>query len=480
MSGSKRIAGNLFYLLSGGVVASVLEFMTEVTLARRLTDQGFGHWSYVQSVIIYLLLIMDMGLAVYGAREIARYKDKAPEFIANIVAIKSLLAVVILAIFSAVIMLLDMSSELKILYIGGALLLVPQALNPEFIYQGFERMAGIALWRISNFLFYFILVYFLVRDRSSLWTVAYYKAGAGIISVVVLWLIVKKIFILPRLSDLNIKVWPRYMRVAVIMAFSFVIINVYHTFDTLMLGVFTTPETVGWYNAAYKVILQFVGLAIILQVVFGPVFSRQRDRSAELAETLNYFSVLLMIIAGLVCGLVFLLGDHIILLLFKQSYFNAIGILRLLSVSLLFVFIQFIFTSPLLYCGHEKVYLVSMFAGAVVNITLNFVLIPLFGYSGAAAATIISNVIIGLTGYYFLNGRTDIPRSVFKTIINIALFTVISVAGLSVFFRSYTAGLIFVVIYSVFILKLYGRLIWELITQLFHKVSDYSFEGSQK
>jgi len=477
MSGSKRIAGNLLYLLLGGVIASVLEFLTEVTLARRLTDQGFGHWSYVQSVIIYLLLIMDMGLAVYGAREIARYKDKAAEFIANIVAIKTLLAIVILSIFSAVILLLDMPSEMKILYIGGALLLIPQALNPEFIYQGYERMAGIALWRISNFLFYFILVFFLTRDRSSLWAVPYYKAGAGIISVVILWLIVKKVITLPRFSDLNVKVWPGYIRIAVIMAFSFVIINVYHTFDTLMLGVFTTPETVGWYNAAYKVILQFVGLAIILQVVFGPVFSRQRDKSAELAETFYYFCVLLMIIAGIVCGLVFLMGEDIILLLFGQTYANAIGILRLLSISLLFVFIQFIFTSPLLYCGFEKVYLVSMFAGAAVNVTLNFIFIPLFGYIGAAVATIFSNVVIGLAGYSFLKTRLDIPPEVFKTILNIALFTTVAVAGLSVFAHSYTAGLIFIIVYSIFIMILYGRLIWELMTQLFRKISDYSFEG---
>ena len=477
MSGSKRIAGNLFYLLLGGVIASILEFMTEVSLARRLTDQGFGHWSYVQSVIIYLLLIMDMGLAVYGAREIARYKDKAAEFIANIVAIKTLLAIVILLIFSAVILLLDMPSEMKILYIGGALLLIPQALNPEFIYQGYERMAGIALWRISNFLFYFILVFFLTRDRSSLWAVPYYKAGAGIISVVILWLIVKKVITLPRFSDLNVKIWPGYIRVAVIMAFSFVIINVYHTFDTLMLGVFTTPETVGWYNAAYKVILQFVGLAIILQVVFGPVFSRQRDKSAELAETFYYFCVLLMIIAGLVCGLLFLMGEDIILLLFGQTYANAIGILRLLSVSLLFVFIQFIFTSPLLYCGFEKVYLVSMFAGAAVNVTLNFIFIPLFGYSGAAVATIFSNVVIGLAGYSFLKTRLDIPPEVFKAIFHITILTVLSVAGISFFAHSVAAGLIFVVVYSVFIIMLYGRLIWELMTQLFRKISDYSFES---
>jgi len=478
MSGSKRIAGNLFYLLLGGIIASILEFFTEVRLARRLTDQGFGHWSYVQSVIIYLLLIMDMGLAVYGAREIARYREKAGEFIANIVAMKILLALVILLFFSAVIMLLDMPFEMKILYIGGALLLIPQALNPEFIYQGFERMAGIALWRISNFLFYFILVFFLIRDRSSLWTVPYYKAGAGIVSVVILWLLVKKIITLPRFSDLNFKVWPGYIRIAVIMALSFVIINVYHTFDTLMLGVFTTPETVGWYNAAYKVILQFVGLAIIVQVVFGPVFSRQRDNPAELAGTVNYFSILLMIIAGLVCGLVFLMSDQIILLLFEQSYVNAIEILRLLSVSLLFVFIQFIFTSPLLYCGFEKVYLISMFAGAVVNITLNFILIPLFGYVGAAVATIISNVIIGLAGYYFLKSRLVIPGNVFRTILNIGLLTSVSVFGITGFgFKSYLAGSIFLIIYPIFIIKLYGRLIWDLITQLLSKVSNYSFES---
>ncbi|HPG41024.1 MAG TPA: flippase [bacterium] len=470
MNEPKKITGNLFYLLLGGAIATLLEFFTEVTLARRLSDEGYGRWAYVQSIIIYLIIIMDTGLAVYGAREIARFRERAGELIINILAIKSLLMLLIITIFAVIIIMLDFTPEMKIVYIGGSLLLVSQALNPEFIFQGYEKMAGIALWRILNFLFYFTFVYILVKDRSSLVAVPFYKAGGGIISLVILWLILKHIIALPKKTALNIGLWTGYLKVSVIMALSFVIINVYHTFDTIMLGIMMTPEVVGWYNAAYKVILQFVGLAIVAQVVFGPVFSRLRDNAYKLSATLNNFTLLLIFSAGLFCGLLFLMSDQVILLLFKVTYTNAIGILRLLSISLFFVFIHFIFTTPLLYCGYEKAYLACVFSGAFVNIGLNYLFIPHFGYTGAAVATIISNVVIGVMGIYFLKSRMLISNHVYKTIAYITIITTVLTAGLWFGKLSFpVAGIVYTVLFITIIVLLYGDLLWNLLQNLFIK-----------
>lgn len=470
MNEPKKITANLIYLLLGGAIATLLEFFTEVTLARRLTDEGYGRWAYVQSIIIYLIIAMDMGLAVYGAREIARFKERAGQLIINILAIKSLLMLLIITLFAVIISMLDFTPEMKIVYIGSSLLLISQALNPEFIFQGYEKMAGIALWRILNFLFYFSFVFLLVKDRSSLVAVPFYKAGGGIISLVILWLILKHLISLPKKTALNISLWTDYLKVSVIMALSFVIINVYHTFDTIMLGIMMTPQVVGWYNAAYKVILQFVGLAIVTQVVFGPVFSRLRDNPAKLSSTLHSFTMLLIFSAGLFCGLLFLMSDQVILLLFKETYNNAIGILQLLSISMFFVFIHFIFTTPLLYCGYEKAYLACMFSGAFVNIGLNAFFIPLTGYPGAAVATIISNIVIGIMGVFFLKSRITISAAIVKTILTIAIISFTLVCGL-VFsgFTPLTAGIIYCFVFVGCIIVLYGSQLWNLARNVLTK-----------
>jgi len=79
----------------------------------------------------------------------------------------------------------------------------------------------------------------------------------------------------------------------------------YFTFDTLMLGLMDSPQTVGWYNAAYKIVLQFVGLILVVQFVFGPVLARLKDRREEFNHAMSQYNMLSLVLAGIFCGTLF-------------------------------------------------------------------------------------------------------------------------------------------------------------------------------
>jgi O-antigen/teichoic acid export membrane protein len=412
LSRTRRIAGNLFYLFSGEVISSALAFVITVWLARKLSDEGFGYWAFVQSVVVYLTLVVDLGLSTYGAREIARFPDRAREFIVNLVTIRGLLAIILFVIFSGGVFLSNLTTEMKLLYVGGALLVFDQAFNPEFAFQGIERMSGVGFWRIGVHLFYLIPVLLLVHSRADLWLVPYSRAVATVFSLIFVWFMLRKLIGRSPQKLVNLRIWKDYVRVSVVMAASVVVIKLYYTFDTFMLGLMGRPEAVGWYSAAYKIVLLFTGLANLVQIAFGPSFSKERDDLPALDQTVGRFALFLGFLGCWFTGAMFFFSQDLLQLLYGSSYLAATDSLKWLSVSGLSVFLGTVFLAPLLFSGEHALYLYAVLAGAVINVIANLVLIPHFSLLGAAWSVNLSNLVILVVAWFFYRRRVRNTNSV--------------------------------------------------------------------
>ncbi|MBN1999811.1 flippase [candidate division KSB1 bacterium] len=403
MNTSRRIAGNLFYLFAGEFFSSGLAFLSAVYLARILTDEGFGYWAFVQSIVLYLALVVDLGLSTFGAREIAHNRERAPVYIANIISIRGIIAVVLYILFAGIILVLNIPNELKMLFIGGALWLFPHALNPDFAFQGLEKMYGVSISRTGLQLFFFLMVVILVHGRADLVQVPLYRSVGGAITVMILWIVLKKVYPVPLWRQRDPGQWKSFISVSAIMALSVGANRIYYTFDTIMLGLLTKSETVAWYNAAYKVILLFIGLAALIQFAFGPTFSRLRADTAVFQKYVRIFGLILGLSGTLATGVLIILNRMIIDLLFDKSYVHSADILVYLAFSLLVIYLVVIFLSPLLYSGYHKQYLYAVLFGAVTNVILNAFAIPIYGYLGAAAVTVFSSVVMLARGILYFH-----------------------------------------------------------------------------
>lgn len=400
MSTGKRVAKNLFALFTGEAVSSGLAFLITILLARRLGDEGFGRLAFVQAMMVYFTLLTDMGLSTFGAREIARSPEKAAQLSGQIFSIRLFFAICLILLFSAGLWFYPASAEIKWLCFGSILALLTQALNPEFVFQGTERMSGIATWRILVHIFYLVLVFFLISGRSDLWSVPYYRLLAEAATLAVLALIAWRFLRSSVRWHFDRRIWKSYLKESAVMAASVVVVKLYYTFDTFMLGIMDKPEAVGWYNAAYKVVFLFIGGAGLTQMAFAPVFAKKWRDAAELDSVVKKFALLLCFLGGLATGGIILLHQEIVLFLFGATYVNSGTALVILALSMYGVFVGTVFMAPLLYTGRHKVYLVLVSLGALVNVVLNLVFIPFYSYQGAALATVISNVLIAaLSGW---------------------------------------------------------------------------------
>ena len=173
--------------------------------------------------------------------------------------------------------------------------------------------------------------------------------------------------------------------------------------DKLMLGGMATSYDVGVYDVAFK-------LSMFVNIALSSVTSISAPKFAEMYEKKDF--VRLENIVNQATKLIFWTSLPLLLLFF----FFSVDILRLFGSDFesgltVFYFLCFArgvsaFTGPagnlLQMTGRHIIFMNVLFAGAIVNIVLNYLLIPLYGIEGAAISSMSSIIFWNLAMVYFV------------------------------------------------------------------------------
>jgi PST family polysaccharide transporter len=163
----KRAFNNIFWLFLSEACSRGLIFLGTIYLARVLGKAGFGLYSLALAVGVYFWIVVDMGVMVYGTREIARNKEKAAELYSLLNSLRFILAVTLFLIFCAVLYMVDMTPEKRLILIAGGFYVVGYSLSPDWVFRGLEKMQYIALGSIVTSFFFITGIYLLVKAPSD-------------------------------------------------------------------------------------------------------------------------------------------------------------------------------------------------------------------------------------------------------------------------------------------------------------------------
>jgi O-antigen/teichoic acid export membrane protein len=176
---------------------------------------------------------------------------------------------------------------------------------------------------------------------------------------------------------------------------------VYFKLDVPILQHFRKYDEVGWYTFAYRPFEALLFIPATLRTVVFPVLSIYY-RSAPnrvLASAEKLFKVLMIVGWPITVGL-FLLAQQFsdLIGLFPQSA----AALRILALAIVFMFVDNTFAAVLNAIDRQKLFAYVALSGLVINLTLNLVLIPRWGYLGAATATVATEAGLVVAGWFTL------------------------------------------------------------------------------
>lgn len=152
-------------------------------------------------------------------------------------------------------------------------------------------------------------------------------------------------------------------------------------------------EQVGLYAAAVRLSDVWLFVAVITTSSLFPTIVSAKAISQKLFEDRIMKLYQLLVALSLVISIVmFIFSEKIVLLTFGNDYTESIEILQLYIWSIIFVFLNNGSWKWYLAENLQKIAFIRLGIGALINVALNFFLIPMYGLKGAVYATLVSYV----------------------------------------------------------------------------------------
>ena len=189
----------------------------------------------------------------------------------------------------------------------------------------------------------------------------------------------------------------RHLRPAVHIFVLNLIISIYLNLNSVMLGFMQGDEAVGLYTAGNKIAHIVLSVVTSLGVVMIPRCSNliEAGNMKEFGAVIGKATRLVMCMAlPFTVGLM-LLATPIIRIFCGESFVEAIPVLYWTAPIIIFIGLTNVIGLQVLYPqGRENIVIWSTLGGAVFNLILNLVLIPLYSEIGAAIATFIAELAV--------------------------------------------------------------------------------------
>ena len=198
--------------------------------------------------------------------------------------------------------------------------------------------------------------------------------------------------------------------------------SVYNRVDVLLLRRLLTSEAVAIYAAPYRILDLTQIIPSSLTATIMPSLCRVGEPESRTLHPRRAMRFLLVIACLLVVA-VTIAAPWITLLLFGQKYRASIPVLRVLIWATVPMFWNFVLNAQLIANSFDRAILYSASVGLGVNLGLNLLLIPRFGYLICAPVTLLTELCILVLNLYFVSriGATAWPENLGRLLLTTAL-----------------------------------------------------------
>lgn len=387
-----RLLKNTIYLTIASIVAPCLSMLLVIFISRRLGAEGLGEYAAIITFTFFFETFAKLGLHHLITRDIAIDKSKGDAYLTSSILIgigSSFLALLILYL---VLEEMNYPSPISLAIKAMSFSLVFSVLINHFqsFFQGLQRMELNALITTVEAL-----------GRVVLGILVIYS-GYGILGLI--WAIVATrvlmcilgICLLIRLGirpswNIDWLVCLKLLQQTMTFLLISLVTTTYWKLDVVMLSKMKGMADVGLYNAAYRLIDILKGLSYCYIAAFFPVVASAYSVSKDSFKRTSILSVrYLFILIFPVCIGISILAGNIIGLIYGEGFSKSASALQVLIWTICFFPIALVFARALVASQNQKFDLLCNILAMVVNIILNYSLIPRFSFLGAAIATLVS------------------------------------------------------------------------------------------
>lgn len=405
---------NLFWLAADKGIQILNAFFVTALVARYLGPGKLGLLAYAGSLLSIATPLVSLGFDAVLIREFITHPDQRSTYFWTAVTTRlymgiSLYLLMVTCLLSGM-LAHSSASEFAVILVCFIPIIFSSVDTTRLLFQADIRQKWV-VW-ISNLLTLITAVALvtLVASRASVVAFALVNAGSAILISLSLLILASKQKLLPPFSSFNINVFLKLLQECWPLIFAGLSIALYMNMDIAMLKYLKDTQTAGIYSVAVKLSAFWYFIPLAFAQTFFPSLARAhagQNRRSYMSLLGNYCAVNTFA-AYIIVAVAQLVVPSLILVLFGDAYRESIACFRYHALAIMFVFLGVARGQHLTLERLHRFNMLATLLGVMLNFVLNLILIPGYGASGAAIATVLSYATSAFLSSFLLTKTREI------------------------------------------------------------------------
>jgi O-antigen/teichoic acid export membrane protein len=391
--------------------------------SRILLPPGIGKVNFANSVIEYFTLIAGLGISTYAAREATRVRDNKTllnKFGREILSIQMVSTLISYVLLFFALIFVPKFSEYRVLIIVCSTKILFFTIGIDWLFNAYEEYRYITVRSVIFQIFSLIFLFLFVKTPDDYVLYAFMGIISSVGSNACNIFYARKFINFFEKTKIETK---RHIKPVLIFFGNTCAAKLHTALDSVMIGFMMNDDSVGYYSAASKIKVLVTGVITTVIYTLLPrssyyIEKNKMDEYREIVKNAANASIFFSIPATF--GVI-LISRQLIMLFSGENFLAAVPAMIAISPVIAVVsFASVLVNVILIPQKKERISFQSQIIGCVLNIILNFVLIPCKGVFGAAIATTAAEVVITIYLFCF-SAKTLKGCGIFKNLLQILI-----------------------------------------------------------
>lgn len=421
---SNRMASNAIVQAGSIPLQSLISLLTFAVITRYLGPSGFGDYTAVMVFLFIPIVIADIGLSAIVLRDVSAAPERMREIINASIPLRVLISFLAVVLTAALAFVVPLTHRAQIGVLvgspGAVFTLMNLTLLP--VLQAQLRMhrsvVAVLVGRSATFA---LTLAVLAGGYGFNAIIAANVAGQAVTLIVNATTVHRTLSLKP---SVDFEYWRGFLRASLVLGIGLAVSQVYFRIDTVLLAVLRPSREVGLYGAAYKFVeLSEVFLAAAVLTVVPALTSLAARSDARFIPMARRGFEMLAAITAPVTLVMLLAPQELLRLTAGPKYEAAAGALQILALYPIVAGTNSLLWRMLIAAHLERILLFCAVSILTLNVVLNLVLIPMWGYKAAAATSVGSETVSLALSLWFVRRRLQFtyPANTLRLVVPAAL-----------------------------------------------------------
>lgn len=386
----RKVFENSSWLLIDKISKLFPGILVLALMARHLGPRVFGIWNYTIAFSLIMASIAVLGMDKLVIKELMANEEETPRVVSTVWFMRLTAALACMSISIFLVHLMNPGPLYLLCITFSSFTALFQSFDVmDGFYQVSNSLKSVIIPKVTVFLLFSLLKCVAIFLDAPLLTFLWLSLLELVATYI--WIVGKYSLQFGPLSwrQVNLRMARRLLGDSWLLIMANLLVVLFMKIDNILLNILSTPEELGNYVVAVRISELWYALPTVVSTAMLPMLFRKKEEDkAAYLQTLGRWLRISCLISLMLATVISLSAGTLIHLLYGSAYSTAAGILRIHVWSAIPVFLMLVMVQYLFVEGKYKLYLYSNMISLIINIVINFLLIPRMGGKGAAIATV--------------------------------------------------------------------------------------------